>query len=117
MYQKPSVGVSVEAQQEEQRTCRPAENRKVRTWKSLIPPTFPQLGFASSKIYIYIFQPNEERADDKQEKGLDGAAMGKVAQAARQLEGNQRERLQLELVIGSAYHLSLPTSLFSFSQA
>uniref|UniRef100_A0A9J8BBI0 Kinesin family member 20Bb n=1 Tax=Cyprinus carpio carpio TaxID=630221 RepID=A0A9J8BBI0_CYPCA len=28
MYQKPSVGVSVEAQQEEQRACRPAENRK-----------------------------------------------------------------------------------------
>ncbi|XP_042623356.1 kinesin-like protein KIF20B isoform X3 [Cyprinus carpio] len=71
MYQKPSVGVSVEAQQEEQRACRPAENRK----------------------------PNEERADDKQEKGLDGAAMGKVAQAARQLEGDQRERLQLELEI------------------
>uniref|UniRef100_A0A671QQ63 Kinesin family member 20Bb n=1 Tax=Sinocyclocheilus anshuiensis TaxID=1608454 RepID=A0A671QQ63_9TELE len=28
MYQKPSVGVSVEPQQEEQRACRPAENTK-----------------------------------------------------------------------------------------
>ncbi|XP_059386686.1 kinesin-like protein KIF20B isoform X2 [Carassius carassius] len=71
MYQKPNVGVSVEPQQDEQRACRPAENRK----------------------------PNEELADDKQEKELDGAAKGKVALAARQLEGDQQDSLQLELEI------------------
>ncbi|XP_058649058.1 kinesin-like protein KIF20B isoform X1 [Onychostoma macrolepis] len=70
MYQKPSVGVSDEPQQEERRACRPAENTK----------------------------PNEEQADDKQEKGLDGAAVGKVAQVARRLEGDQQNRLQLEIL-------------------
>lgn len=44
-------------------------------------------------------QPNEEQADDKQEKGLDGAAVGTVAQVARRLEGDQQDRLQLELLI------------------
>ncbi|XP_016126109.1 kinesin-like protein KIF20B [Sinocyclocheilus grahami] len=52
MYQKPSVDVSDEPQQEERRACTPAENTN---------------------------QPNEQ-ADDKQEKGLDGAAVGKVTQ-------------------------------------
>uniref|UniRef100_A0A672NXQ7 Kinesin-like protein KIF20B n=1 Tax=Sinocyclocheilus grahami TaxID=75366 RepID=A0A672NXQ7_SINGR len=33
MYQKPSFGVSVEPQQEEQRACRPAENTKQRAEK------------------------------------------------------------------------------------
>ncbi|XP_051770957.1 kinesin-like protein KIF20B isoform X4 [Ctenopharyngodon idella] len=68
MYQKPSVGFSDKPQQEEQRACRPAESTK---------------------------QPNEEQG-----KGLDGAAMGeeeRAAQAARQLEGDQQDRLQLEL--------------------
>ncbi|XP_026078578.1 kinesin-like protein KIF20B isoform X1 [Carassius auratus] len=71
MYQKPNVGVSVEPQEDEERACRPAENRK----------------------------PNEEQADDTQEKELDGAAKGKVAQATRQLEGDQQDSLQLELEI------------------
>ncbi|KAL1264226.1 hypothetical protein QQF64_004581 [Cirrhinus molitorella] len=69
MYQKQSV--LDKAQQVKRRACRPAENAK---------------------------QPNEEQADDKQEKGLDGAAVGKVAQAARQLEGDQQDRLQLEIL-------------------
>ncbi|XP_050980520.1 kinesin-like protein KIF20B isoform X2 [Labeo rohita] len=72
MYQSPSVGVLGKAQQEERRPCRPAENTK---------------------------QPNEEQADDEQEKGLDGAAVGKVAQAAWRLEGDQQDRQQLELEI------------------
>ncbi|ROL48440.1 Kinesin-like protein KIF20B [Anabarilius grahami] len=69
MYQKPSVGFSDKPQQEEQRAYRPAESTKL---------------------------PNEE-----QRKGLDGAAMGeeeRVAQAARQLEGDQQDRLQLEML-------------------
>ncbi|XP_067285530.1 kinesin-like protein KIF20B [Pseudorasbora parva] len=76
MYRNPSVGLSDKPQQDEQRACKPAESMK----------------------------PNEEQADDKQEKGqgkrLDGAAMReeeRVAEAARQLEGDQQDRLQLEL--------------------
>ncbi|XP_067225354.1 kinesin-like protein KIF20B isoform X1 [Chanodichthys erythropterus] len=68
MYRKPRVGFSDKPQQEEQRACRPAESTK---------------------------QPNEEQG-----KGLDEADMGeekRAAQATRQLEGNQQDRLQLEL--------------------
>lgn len=64
-------------------------------------------------------QLNEEQADDKQGKGQDGAAMGeeeRAAQATRQLESVQQDRLQLELVIGSAFpFLSLCFVIFFFT--
>ncbi len=57
-------------------------------------------------------QPEEEQADDKQEKVLNGTAVGKMAQVARRLECDQQDRLQL--VIGSVFPTLSPCLIISF---
>lgn len=58
-----------------------------------------------------------QQSNEEQGQGLDGAAMGeeeRAAQAARQLEGDQQDRLQLELVIGSAFPSLSPCLVIFF---